>query len=74
MGHPQPPTPIHVDNTTTTVIVNNTIKRQRSHAMEMRMRYFWLLSQEAQKMLTVSQHPGTENMGDFPSKAHTAPV
>ena len=25
-------------------------------------------------MLDVSQHPGAENMGDFPSKAHTAPV
>jgi len=41
LGHPQPPTPIHVDNTTTVGIVNNTIKRQRSRAME--MRYFWLL-------------------------------
>ena len=27
MGHPQPPTPIHVDNTTTAGIVYNTIKR-----------------------------------------------
>ena len=26
LGHPQPPTPIHVDNTTTGGIVNNTIK------------------------------------------------
>jgi hypothetical protein len=38
LGHPQPPTPIHIDNTTTVGIVNNTIKRQRSQAME--MRYF----------------------------------
>ena len=30
LGHPQPPTPIHIDNTTTVGIVNNTIKRQRS--------------------------------------------
>ena len=30
LGHPQPPTPIHIDNTTVTGIVNNTIKRQRS--------------------------------------------
>jgi hypothetical protein len=28
LGHPQPPTPIHIDNTTTVGIVNNTIKRQ----------------------------------------------
>jgi hypothetical protein len=28
LGHPQPPTPIHIDNTTTVGNVNNTIKRQ----------------------------------------------
>ena len=26
LGHPQPPTPIHIDNTTTVGIVNNMIK------------------------------------------------
>ena len=52
MGHPQP-SPINVENTTTAGIVNNTIKRQWSRVME--MRYFWLLNQEAQKMLAVSQ-------------------
>jgi hypothetical protein len=39
LGHPQPPTPIHIDNTTTVGIVNNTVKRQQSRAME--MQYFW---------------------------------
>jgi hypothetical protein len=28
LGHPQPPTPIHIANTTIAGIVNNTIKRQ----------------------------------------------
>ncbi len=28
LGHPQPPTPIHIDNTTTVGIFNNTIKHQ----------------------------------------------
>ena len=28
LGHPQPPTPIHIDNTTTVGIINNTIKLQ----------------------------------------------
>jgi hypothetical protein len=28
LGHPQLPTPIHIDNTTTVGIVNNTIKHQ----------------------------------------------
>jgi hypothetical protein len=43
-GHPQPPTPIHINNTTTVGIVNNTIKRQWSRAME--MGYFLLLDGE----------------------------
>eukprot|EP00956_Cyclotella_meneghiniana_P018821 scaffold31709_cov41-Cyclotella_meneghiniana.AAC.11 len=41
LGHPQPPTPIHVDNSTTVGIVNNTVKHQKSRSME--MGYFWLL-------------------------------
>eukprot|EP00804_Cyclotella_cryptica_P000099 CCRYP_013740-RA/>CCRYP_013740-RA protein AED:0.54 eAED:0.62 QI:0/0/0/1/0/0/2/0/116 len=44
LGHPQPPTPIHVDNSTTVGIVNNTIKRQKSQSME--MGYFWLLDRK----------------------------
>ena len=34
LGHPQPPTPIYIDNSTTVGIVNNTVKKTRS--MEMR--------------------------------------
>ena len=67
LGHPQPPTPIHIDNTTVVGIVNSTIKRQRSRAME--MRYFWLLDNEQQKYLSFQYHPGQENLGDFHTKA-----
>ena len=35
MGHPQPPTPVNCDNSTAVDITNNTVKRQRSRAMEM---------------------------------------
>ena len=72
LGHPQPPTPIHVDNTTAIGIVNSTIKRQRSRAME--MRYFWLLDQEVQKQFHFNYHPGQENLGDYPTKHHTGPI
>ncbi len=68
LGHPQPPTPIHVDKKTAMGIVNNTIKRQQSRAMK--MKYFRLLCQEAQKILDVSHHPGLKNMGDYHSEAH----
>ena len=71
LGHPQPPIPIHIDNTTTVGIVNNTIKRQRSRAME--MRYFWLLDAEAQRLFSFRHQPGQENLGDYHSKNHTGP-
>jgi hypothetical protein len=72
LGHPQPPTPIHIDNTTTVGVVNNTIKRQRSRAME--MHYFWLLDGKTQKYFKFHYQPGQENMGDYPSKHHTANI
>ena len=69
LGHPQPQTPIHIDNTTVSGIVNNTIKRQRSRSME--MRYFWLLDQKVQKEFDYRYHPGYENLGDLHTKGHT---
>ena len=72
LGHPQPQTPIHIDNTTAVGIVNSTIKRQRSRSME--MRYFWLLDQRTQKYFKFYYQPGAENLADYPSKAHTGPI
>jgi len=72
LGHPQPPTPIHIDNTTTVGIVHNTIKRQRSRAME--MRYFWLLDGVTQTYFKFYYQPGQENLGDYPSKHHIADI
>ena len=68
LGHPQPPTPIHIDNSTTVGIVNNTIKRQKSRSME--MRYFWLLDGKVQQLFSFQYHPGFENLADYPSKSH----
>ena len=40
----------------------------------MEMRYWWLLDAEAQDIFTFHYHPGLENLGDYPSKHHTADV
>jgi hypothetical protein len=72
LGHPQSPTPIHIDNTTTVGIVNNTIKRQQSQAMV--MRYFWLLDDEVQKLFRFHYQPGQESLGNYPSKHHSANI
>eukprot|EP00804_Cyclotella_cryptica_P024532 CCRYP_014642-RA/>CCRYP_014642-RA protein AED:0.43 eAED:0.49 QI:0/-1/0/1/-1/1/1/0/187 len=68
LGHPQPPTPIHYDNSTTIGIINNAVKHQKSHSME--MRYFWLLNGHINKLFNFQYHPGLENLADYPSKAH----
>ncbi len=47
MGHPQPPTPVHVDNSTAVGIANDTVKKQRSRSME--MRFFWVTDQVKRK-------------------------
>ena len=36
LGHPQPPTPIQVDNTTAAAFANSTLKQKRSKAIDMR--------------------------------------
>jgi len=63
MSHLQPAIPIHYDNTIAVGIVNNTVKPQRSRAIE--MRYFWLLDGKVQRHFSVYYHPGQENMGDY---------
>jgi hypothetical protein len=40
MGHPQPPTPLQVDNSCDAGIVNDTVKQRRSKAID--MRFYWL--------------------------------
>ena len=70
MGHPQPPTPIICDNSTATGISNNTVKRQRSRAME--MRYFWVTDQVRNKSVSITWRPGSENLGDYVTKHHPA--
>ncbi len=72
LGHPQPPTSIRIDNTTTVGIVNNTIKQQQSRTTE--MRYFWLLDGEAQQLFWLYYQPGQENLGNHPSKHHSADI
>jgi hypothetical protein len=70
--HPQPPTPIHINNTTTVGIVNNTIKRQWSGAIE--MWYFWLLDGKVQELFCFHYQPGEKDLDDYSSKHHSADV
>jgi len=66
LGHPQPATPVHCDNATAAGIANNSIKKQRSRAME--MRFFWVADQVQRKLFDVHWYPGKENLADYFTK------
>jgi hypothetical protein len=72
LGHPQPSTPIHIDNPTTVGIVNNMIKQQWSRAIEMQC--FWLLDGEVQKLFHFHYESSQENFGNYPSKHHSLDI
>ncbi len=69
LGHPQSPIPVNCDNSTAVGIANNTVKRQRSHTME--MRFFWVADPVKQRKYGIKYFPGKENIADYQSKHHT---
>ena len=68
MGHPQPPTPIQVDNSTAEAIVNNRVQPKRTKAMD--MRFHWLRDRQTQKQFRIYWRPGAQNLGDYWTKHH----
>ena len=51
MGHPQPPTPVQVDNSTALVIATGTIKQRKSKAMD--MRFYWIRDRSNQEQFNI---------------------
>jgi len=70
MGHPQPPTPIQIDNTTALGVVTNTIQPKRTKAMD--MRFHWLRCRKNQKQFRTYWRAGPTNNGDYVTKHHPA--
>jgi hypothetical protein len=68
MGHPQPATIITTDNSTANGIANDTIKQQRSRAID--MRYHWIRDRIVQGHYLVEWQPGSENKADYFTKHH----
>jgi hypothetical protein len=68
MSHPQPPTPIHFNNSTAISIANNTVKRQWSQSME--MHFFWVADAVEQGKFDIKYYSGKKNLADYQSKHH----
>eukprot|EP00804_Cyclotella_cryptica_P029413 CCRYP_013352-RA/>CCRYP_013352-RA protein AED:0.16 eAED:0.24 QI:0/0/0/1/0.2/0.16/6/0/1158 len=70
LGHPQPPTPIQIDNSTALGVVTNIIQPKRTKAMD--MRFHWLRCRENQKQFCTYWRTGTTNLADYVTKHHPA--
>jgi hypothetical protein len=69
MGYPQPPTTIVTNNLTANGIANDTIKQQRSWAID--MQYHWVQDRIVQGHFRVQWRPGKENKADYFIKHHS---
>jgi hypothetical protein len=69
LGHPQPPTPVQVDNSTTYNFVHDTLQQKRSKAFDMKL--YWLRDRQNQNQFNIYWAKGNENLADYFSKHHT---
>ena len=69
LGHPQPSTPVQLDNSTASGFANDTIKQKRSKAID--MRYYWLQDRVLLGEFLVYWRPGSENIADYLTKHHS---
>ena len=70
MGHTQPPTPVHFDNSTALGIATGNIKQRKSKAMD--MRFYWIRDRKNQKQFNIYWKPSSANKGDYFTK-HSSP-
>lgn len=68
LGHPQPPTPIEVDNETAIGFLKRTMKQKHSKAID--MRFYWVRDRVHQNQFLIYWRPGSHNVGDYVSKHH----
>ena len=68
LGHPQPPTPIKTDNSTSAAFVNHKMRQRRSKSWDMKL--YWLKDKELEKEFRVFWAPGPVNKADPFTKNH----
>ena len=66
MGHPQPKTPVIVDNTSALGLMTSAMTPKRSKVYDMRTN--WLKCREAQKQFELIWRPGPDNLADYHTK------
>ena len=68
MNHPQPPTLLVTDNSTTAGFANKNIQLKQSKSWDMNLH--WLRDRERQKQFTIQWKKGSANGADYHTKHH----
>jgi hypothetical protein len=68
MGHPQPPAPIQIDNSTALGVVTNIIQPKCTKAMD--MRFHWLCCRTIQKQFRTYWRAGSTSLANNVTKHH----
>ena len=68
MGHPQPPTPMQVNNTTTQRFIDSTLKEKRTKSID--IKYHWLKDREQQQQFKFYWRPRQHNIANPFTKHH----
>ena len=69
LGHPQPATPIQVDNSTADSFANDTIKEKQTKAID--MCFYWIHDCTSQGQFLIYWQPGITNLGDYHTRHHS---
>ena len=69
LDRPQPPTIVITDNSTAAGIANDTIRQQKSRAVDMRLH--WVRDRVAQKQFEVQWQKAEQNLADYFTKHHS---
>ena len=70
MGHPQPETPLEIDNTTSCGMLTQQLMHKRSKAID--MLFFWLRNRANQNQFHLHWKKGDTNKDDYFTKHHPA--
>ena len=68
MRHPQPVTPVYVDNACTVGIINETFRQRKSKSMD--MRFYWIRDRVKQNQFRIFWGKGSSNLADYFTKDH----
>ena len=68
LAHPQPPTPLKTENSTSSSFIDNSIKQRKSKTWDMRWKY--MRDPKTKEQIRTYWDRGVNNLADYPTQHH----